>query len=384
MKLSNNIFWMGMVSFFTDFASSLVMPILPLFVVLILDQGIDKLGLILAITTLVSYLLRFIGGALSDKYQNNKALLILGYSLSALAKPCFAVIDSWQGIAAVRSTERLGKALRAAPKDKLISLSAEKTYIGRGIATHKAIEKSGELLGLLSLLLIVLLLGSSEQTMRAIFTVSIIPGLLSVIVLLFFVQESSGGRPKSNALFNFKLEKSVRAPILAYTLLSIFMFNEAFFILIGKQMGLSLVQVLLIYILSRLLQIWLSLRMRKVLDGYSSHKLLGIGYLAGIISLLLLLMDNISSYAIAFILLGLYDVITLNTLRSYIGKNAHDKGATFGLLYFVVAISASAGVYLLSLIWQYTSLNMSICVASLGVLSTGFIIYRYQRLLWIN
>ena len=92
-KINTNIFWMGIVSFFTDMASSLVMPLLPFFIVIILDQGVDKLGVVLAVTTIASYLLRFVGGIASDKLDSNKRFLIFGYGLSALAKPFLSVAD---------------------------------------------------------------------------------------------------------------------------------------------------------------------------------------------------------------------------------------------------------------------------------------------------
>ena len=127
-----------MVSFFTDLASSLVIPLLPFFIVIVLDQGVDKLGIVLAVTTLVSYLLRFIGGIASDRMDSNKQFLIVGYGLSAIAKPILGLTESWLGVAGVRSGERLGKAIRSAPKDKLISLSANSDKMGASLGLHKS------------------------------------------------------------------------------------------------------------------------------------------------------------------------------------------------------------------------------------------------------
>ncbi len=360
-----------MVSFFTDFASSLVMPILPVFIVLVLDQGVDKLGAVLAITTLVSYALRFVGGALSDKYQTNKRFLILGYGLSALAKPFLGITDSWQGVAVVRSSERLGKALRAAPKDKLITQSANKEKMGSSVGLHKAIEKFGELLGLAALLTTVIYFGTSEKVIRNLFTLSAIPGLLAILVLCVFVKEQRGGKSKKKPTFSFKLESNARKPIFAYASLSLFMFGESFYLLIGNQMGLELTAVLSIYILSRALQIWVSLKAGKALDNMSVRTLLVVGYLAGLSSLLLLFVNQLGTFAIAFILLGVYDVIMLNSLRSYIGKHAIDKGATFGALYFIVAIVSAIGAYGLSLIWQHYGVNSALFTATLGMLLSG-------------
>jgi len=376
MKAPENVIGMGLVSFFTDFASSLVTPILPLFVVLVLNQGVDKLGLILAITTLVSYLLRFVGGALSDRYQNNKCFLILGYGLSAIAKPCLGFCESWSGIATVQSSERLGKALRAAPKDKLLTSSCPTSQLGQCIGLHKAIEKSGQLLGLVTLLLIIYYYGTTEQVMRSVFTLTAIPGLLSVLVLCLFVKEISGGKSKKAPTFRFAIEPQTRRPLFAYALLTLFMFNEAFFILIGQQMGIALPQLLMIYIASRGIQIVISLKASKLIDNTSQRTLLISGYLAGLCSLLLLLPGNSPCFIVAFLLMGIYDVITLNAIRSYIGQTAKNKGATFGTLYFLVAITSAFGLYVLSLIWHHFGVHISILFAVAGVLLSGaFITY---------
>lgn len=139
-------------------------------------------------------------------------------------------------------------------------------------------------------------------------------------------------------------------------------------------MGISLPYVLAIYMLSRFLQICISLKAGKIIDRVAPHKLLSIGYLAGLFSLLLLLANNLVCFIFAFISVGIYDVITLNIIRSYIGKTATDKGATFGALYFVVAITSALGVYVLSLIWQNFGSQITIFIASAGMLFSGMLI----------
>ena len=64
LNKQSNIFWMGMVGFFTDMASSIVVPLMPFFLVLVLYKGVDTLGLVLAINTLLSYLIRIVSGTL--------------------------------------------------------------------------------------------------------------------------------------------------------------------------------------------------------------------------------------------------------------------------------------------------------------------------------
>lgn len=67
-SIDKNIVMLGWVSYFTDMATAMIQPILPIFVVLILHEGMDKLGIIVAIATFVSYALRMISGYISDRY----------------------------------------------------------------------------------------------------------------------------------------------------------------------------------------------------------------------------------------------------------------------------------------------------------------------------
>ena len=82
--MNKNIYYLGIVSFFTDFASAMITPVLPIFIVYILNDGVDKLGVVIASATFVSYIFRILFGYLSDRFQIRKSFLIVGYLISIL------------------------------------------------------------------------------------------------------------------------------------------------------------------------------------------------------------------------------------------------------------------------------------------------------------
>ena len=90
--INKNIIALGFVSFFTDMASSMITSILPLFVVYVLHEGVDKLGFIMGIATFVSYFFRFIFGYLSDRLQIVKPFVVAGYAISAITKPLYILV----------------------------------------------------------------------------------------------------------------------------------------------------------------------------------------------------------------------------------------------------------------------------------------------------
>lgn len=384
-RLPANVFWMSVVSFFTDFASSLAVPLIPVFIVLVLNQGVDKLGLVLAITTLISYALRFIGGILSDRYNMSKPFLILGYGLSAFSKPFLGLVDSWTSIAALRSSERLGKAIRSAPKDKLLTLSTSKETMGRSLGKYKAIEKTGEFLGLLSLIAIISVLGFSESTIRNVLLISVIPGVFALIVLVLFVKDQTAKVNSKKKAFSLRLESKLRGPILSYTVVSACLFGEAFFLLLGTEKGFSFTTVLSIFALTRVAQILLSSRIGQCIDRYSICTMLFFGYSLSVMSLILLCSTFSYSYALAFIVFGVADIILLSSIRAFIGVHAEDKGASFGSLYFVIAVASAIGSYAIGSIWQHFDALTAIYASLVGVGVSGAICaysvwYQKQRI----
>lgn len=370
-RLPVNIFWMSVVSFFTDLSSSLAVPLIPVFTVLVLEQGVDKLGLILAITTLISYALRFIGGILSDKYQMSKPFLMLGYGLSAFSKPLLGVADSWASVAALRSSERLGKAIRSAPKDKLLTLSTPKETMGLNLGKYKAIEKTGEFFGLVLLIVIISFLGFSESTIRNVLLISVIPGVIALIVLALFVKEQTTETKSKKKDFSLKLETKLRGPILSYTVVSACLFGEAFFLLLGSDKGLSFTTVLSIFAITRVVQILFSPRVGQWIDRYSIRSMLVSGYCLGVLSLILLCSNFLYSYALAFIVFGVADIILLSSIRAFIGVHAIDKGASFGSLYLLIAVASAIGSYGIGSIWQHFDALTAVYASLVGVGVTG-------------
>ncbi|HHD78494.1 MAG TPA: MFS transporter, partial [Epsilonproteobacteria bacterium] len=169
--INKNIVALGLVSFFTDMASSMVTSILPLFIVYTLHEGVDKLGYVVAIATFISYAFRVLFGYLSDRYQVVKPFVVTGYLISALTKPMLYVSASWQSVATLRGVERVGKAVRSATKDLLISAYSEGKS-GKTFGFHKTMDIAGELMGSLIVFALLFYLGESEALFRNIFAMT--------------------------------------------------------------------------------------------------------------------------------------------------------------------------------------------------------------------
>ena len=142
-----NVTALGLVSFFTDFSTEMVLGVLPFFIVSTLGTPRALLGVIEGSAELTSYAFRMVSGSLSDKAGKRKAFIIAGYGLSTVTKPFFAASTSWLEAFVVRFIDRVGKGIRTAPRDALIADSVSESRVGRAFGIHRTIDQLGAIVG---------------------------------------------------------------------------------------------------------------------------------------------------------------------------------------------------------------------------------------------
>ena len=366
--INRNIIALGFVSFFTDMASSMVTSILPLFIVYTLHEGIDKLGYIVAIATFISYMFRVFFGYLSDKYQVVKPFVVTGYCISAVTKPLLYMSGSWQSVATLRGAERIGKAVRSATKDSLISVySAGKS--GKTFGFHKTMDIAGELTGSFIVFGLLFFLGESETLFRNIFAFTLIPGLISVVIVLFFVKDVPYKcKPKS---FELKQDYGLLPLLFIYFGFVFFIFNDSFFLIKAKEVGIATIYIPLLVVLLNFTQTVLSYFLGIKIDDMGAKKILTLSFAFGILSTVSLYFNCV---VIGFILLGVFIVGSLNALRAYISDHAYNKGTVYGILYGGMALFGALGALVTGLIWEHYSSQSAILFSLLGM-SVMFIGY---------
>ncbi len=377
LKVSPNILALGWVSFFTDMATAMIKPLIPIYVVLVLNQGMDKLGYVLAITTFVSYLLRWIGGYLSDKFQVTKPLLLIGYSLSAVMKPLLSLTTSWTGVAAISATERIGKALRSAPKDVLISASAQPNQQGSAFGIHKTLDIAGETLGGIIAFVLLSWLGQSPEFIRLIFELTLIPGIIGVLILIFFVKDIVKNSHKDSLItprdsqpaeYSSHFDTTLWSWFTVYFLAVFFMLNDAFMVMRGSEIGIGTHWLPLLMVVSALTQTLISYRIGKDLDSQGAQWLLRLSLGAGALSSLLLFFHSPAAIFLAFIFQGVFIVGGFNALRSRIGQTAQNKGKAYGVFYLGTAVAMALGNLMIGQLWEQVSVYAALSFSASGLI----------------
>src|SRR5579875_3449501 len=184
--LSPVIFVTGLVSLFTDLSSEMIVPVLPLFLTSVLHVQVGAVGVIEGVAESTASVLKLFSGWISDRIGKRKPLMLAGYGFSNLVKPLFALSTSWAQVLTIRFADRFGKGVRGAPRDALIADSASKEERGRAFGFHRALDTIGAALGPFTAFVILIIFHGNYRT---VFWVSAIPGILAVILLIFFLKE---------------------------------------------------------------------------------------------------------------------------------------------------------------------------------------------------
>lgn len=205
------VIMLGLVSLFTDAASEMIYPLIPVYIAA-LGSGAILLGIIEGIAETTSSMLKLISGILSDKTGKRKLYVIIGYSISTLFRPLTGIVSSAWQIIIVRMFDRVGKGIRTAPRDALIASSVDESIRGRAYGFERAMDNIGAVVGpiLAIITLLILFIGfglkDSLLALRWTFLLAIIPGILAVLTLVLFVKESVSSNGNGNS-FTFSLKK---------------------------------------------------------------------------------------------------------------------------------------------------------------------------------
>lgn len=185
-RLGRNVYALGAVSFFTDVSSEMIYPLLPVFLTTMLGASAGFVGAIEGAAESTASLLKLVSGWWSDRVQRRKPLVVAGYTLATIVRPLVAVARSAIDVLVIRVADRVGKGLRNAPRDALIADSVDPSIRGRAFGFRHAADNAGALLGPLIAFLLLRWFGLS---LRAVFWMATIPGVIAVIVAIVGVRE---------------------------------------------------------------------------------------------------------------------------------------------------------------------------------------------------
>jgi MFS family permease len=356
-KLSGTVIAIGLVSFLNDLASEMVTPFIPILIATVLGAGPVILGLVEGVADAAASFLKLWAGRYSDsKHGRRKQLMVFGYGLSNLARPLLALVSSWGALLLLRSLDRAGKGLRNAPRDALLADSAHADIHGFAYGFHRAMDNAGALGGTL---LAVAALSWLHWSISEVILWSVVPGVLVLLVLVFGVHEAPRpeAQQKSQAPLQWAaLSHNMRRYLSVLVLFTFARVSESFILLRGNELGMSVVQLLLLWAALNLTKSGASLLGGHLADAFGRRRLSlfsWFGYAASFVALGLAGQGN--ALWACTLLYGLLAGMGEGSERALISLYAdeHERGTAFGWYHLAVGLSAIPAGVLFGTIWHY-------------------------------
>jgi len=188
-RIPRPVWLLGWSSLFTDAATEMIYPVLPVYLARVLGAGAFSLGLIEGVAEAINSLLKVASGWASDRWTRCKPIVIAGYALSSAARPLIGLTTTWPQVLLIRALDRTGKGIRGAPRDVMLARFATASTRGRVFGFHRAMDHTGAIVGPL-IATAILFFAPGEY--RLLFGLTLIPGAIAV-ALLFLVPEPDSG-----------------------------------------------------------------------------------------------------------------------------------------------------------------------------------------------
>ncbi len=304
-------------------------------------------------------------GALSDKVRKRKIFIIAGYGLSTISKPFFVFSAGWVDAFVVRATDRMGKGIRTAPRNALIADSVSESISGKAFGIHRTIDQAGAIVGPIVAFGIL-------QTMdiQSVFLFSLIPGIIAVIILVFFVKEVAIKKLTSTTTTFGNIGKAVKGNkpfvilLIVTSMFSLGAFNFSFVLLKASDLGIGQSVIPIVYAVINVAHTIIGIPAGMVADKVGKEKVLIMGYAVfAVTSVLMALLAGSSLYAyILALAFGLYLGISETVQRAIIPKyvSAELRGTSYGLYNLVLEMCFFVSNMTFGYIWDIYGVNLAV------------------------
>jgi len=377
-----NIFFLGLISFFTDLSTEMVYPLIPLYLVGTFGATHVLVGIIEGIAESIASLLKVFSGYLTDKFQKKKPLAFSGYAAGLVYKIALIFANSWIGVLGARVLDRFGKGIRTAPRDVLITESTDSENMGKAFGIHKALDMFGAAFGILIIYLIMRKAGGNYD-FKNLFALSMIPAILGLLMFLFVKEKKRltaqmtgqinppdkelneaaaeiKAKPQSIPFWRniSKIDGQLKMYLAVVFIFTLGNSSKAFMILKASDAVNNEMEVILLFLIFHLVAAVLSIPMGRLSDKIGRKNLLVPGYITfAFCYLSFAYAFNIITMIIAFVLYGIYTAMITGVERAFVAEiaPAELKGTMLGLHSTVAGIALLPASVIAGALWMIDS-----------------------------
>ena len=376
-KIPRQVFILGMVSLFTDIASEMLYPVTPLFLTAVLGSSMAVVGIIEGIAEFIAGLLKGYFGNLSDKVGKRSIFIVIGYGLSAIAKPLPGIFQNITTVLFSRVTDRTGKGIRTAPRDALLG-SYSNGNSGAVFGFHRGMDTLGAAIGPAAALV---LLHYFPNNFQLIFLLAFVPSVIAVAFTLLIKDkpvESKLRNKKSYSEFWKSAPKTYKKLLLLITIFSLVNSSDVFLILKSKDVSDSSTLAIFGYIVYNLVYAAASYPLGGLSDRFGKKKIFSLGLI--IFSLVYIgfaLAPKIELIWLLFALYGIYAAATEGISKAWVSDLIPDeqRGSAIGLLTMMTSLSIMFGSFITGILWDQFGSAVPFSISASVSLVIAFIIF---------
>lgn len=355
---TRNIILLGLISCFADISSEMVYPLIPLYLTAAFGATPVLVGLIEGIAESIASLLKVFSGYISDRFQHKKAIAFSGYATGLLYKIALIFATSWNGILSARVIDRFGKGIRTAPRDVMVSESADQNNMGKSFGIHKMLDMAGSAIGILLSFILLKKIGSNPESYKMIFAISILP-IVIALLLFFFVHEKKEKRQPMQREYFWKnisqLDHNLKLYLVIAFLFTLGNSSNSFLLLRAYDIGFDSSTTILLYFVYNLTASLLAIPCGKLSDKIGRKHLLVGGYLTfSLVYFGFAFCTSKPLMILIFVVYGIYTAMTAGAERAFIAEIAPTKlkGTMLGLHSTLVGIALLPASVIAGFLWD--------------------------------
>jgi len=357
-RLPPHIMTLGTVSFLTAMSSAMVYGLLPLFLLQVLHASVTSVGVIEGLAEGASSLMKIGSGAATDWLGRRKPIVVIGYLLSAVNKLLFPIADGATTVLVARVIDRLGKGVRDAPRDALLTDVTPAPVRGSSFGLRLAFYTTGFVVGPLTAIAVMQL---SHDDFRLVFWLAIIPAALAIVILIVALREpppqSATGVVRLTYLRGgiAKLPRAFWWLITIAGLLSLARFSQAFLVLKAYGVGVDAALVPIVLVIMHVAYACAAYPFGILADRMDRRAQLAIGVAVLICADIVLAGASTMLFvAVGAALWGLQLAVTQGLLSASIADAApgHLRGTAFGIYELAIGVATFAASVAAGALWS--------------------------------
>ena len=356
--IPTGIWALGFVSMLMDVSSEMIHALLPVYLVTVLGTSMVTVGVIEGIAEATASITKVFSGALSDWLGKRKWLAAFGYGLAAFTKPVFPLAPTVGWLVAARFIDRIGKGIRGAPRDALVADIAPIHLRGASFGLRQSLDTVGAFVGPL---LAIGLMWLTSDSFKAVFWFAVIPGFLSLALIMFAVREPArpeGLREVRNPISLAEIRNLGAAywwVVAIATAFTLARFSEAFLILRAQHVGLPITLLPAVLVLMNVVYAAAAYPAGVMSDRMNRAAVLATGIALLIAAdLALALLPSIGGVALGVVLWGLHMGLTQGLLAALVADTspAELRGTAYGFFNLLGGLAMLAASVIAGALWD--------------------------------